>query len=155
MFGGNANWTKWCTLLFAQLEQNKHWKKTQKPQFFCNNLAFAVKQQRPDYCTKPKKHELCTLVFLVSTQCFFSNVNCYCLKNTIFLQVCFFALALFTPFFFVLAISFVGFSGCSIFFISSCCCFIQQLSMLWLLFLLIWVSLVLLCAIFWICLILF
>ena len=83
LFGETLFGHKWCTLFSAQLQQNK---KTQKTRFFCSNLAFAVKQQRPDDCTKPKnqkkKHNLCTLVFLVSTS--FSKVSWWCLKKKLY-----------------------------------------------------------------------
>ena len=45
---------KCCTLFSAQLQQNKKMKTTLKPLIFFSDLAFAVKQQQPDYCTKPK-----------------------------------------------------------------------------------------------------
>ena len=53
------------------------------------------------------------------------------------------------PFFLMLAFGFVGFVFV-FFFTSSCCCFLFQVSMFWLLFVLLLVSWVLLCVIFWI-----
>ena len=91
-------------------------------------------------------------MFLVSKTWFCFKGYLVMFENTIFLQVWEgFCSCFFNPFFLMLAFSFVGFSCFCIFLTSSCCCFINQVSMFWLLFLLFWVSLVLLCVIFWIC----
>ena len=45
--------TVFCTTSTEQ----RNIKTTLKPLFFYSNLAFAVKQQRPDYYTKPKNQK--------------------------------------------------------------------------------------------------
>ena len=74
-------------------------------------------------------------------------------KSIIFLQVSkfFFCSCFVNPFFLISAFCFVVFSCFGLLFTSSCCCFLNQVSMFCFLFLLFLVSLVLLGVISWIC----
>ena len=158
LWGGTLIGQKWCTLFCAQVQQNKTKEKTLKPLFFCNKLAFVVKQQKPDLIQKTKNKTLIVhigvfgVLMLVMFQEFTGDVwkkhyypasfeaFCSCFLN---------------PFFLMLAFGFVDFV-LGFFFTSSCCCLINQVAMFWFRFLLFWVSLVfLLCVIFWIVFVIF
>ena len=137
-----------CT---TSIEQ-KRGKKTPKPLFFCSNLAFAVKQQKPDLIQKTKNRNTSCAhwCFWCSQKGFVSKVHCWCLKKHYFLQVfkvfclAFKALCFLCWPFLLLVLFLFGF-----FLTSSCCCLIDKVALFWFLFLLFWVSLVLLCVICW------
>ena len=92
-------------------------------------------------------------VFGVHNNVFFSRVS-WCLvmfeKHFTSAGLRGFLLLLCQPFLSCFGFFFSWFLLFSIFFTSSCCCFISQVSLFWLLLLLLWVSLILLCVVFWI-----
>ena len=138
-----------CTSTTEKKEKN-----TSETSIFWSNLALVVKQQKPDLIQKTKnKNTNCVhWCFWCADVGFVSRVHWWCLKIHYFLQVLsfFFCSCFLNPFFLMLAFGFVGFAFLVFLFTSSCCCLIIKVAMLWLLFVFLWASLVLLCVIFWI-----
>ena len=81
-FFGFANWEKWCTLLFRNLDRTKT---TLKPPFFRSNLVFVAKHQNIWHLGgENKTHELGTLVLFWSKRCFLWKGKRWCVKNHYF-----------------------------------------------------------------------
>ena len=155
--GGSTSWTKMVHTVFQNLNRTKKQKRAPKPLFFCNNLDFVVKHQKPvleQNGTPPPKIKW-------APWCFFLCKNWFCLKsqlvmfdkNNIFYRFLrLLALDLLARSFFFWPFVFWVFLFFGFLFVSCCCCFIKQVSMFWSLFHVAFlISLVSLLVFFWIC----